>query len=219
MRTTRLGLLVAAVATLAVACNDDDGPLRADTESIDSSAPESPGSGNGDDATDDTTDDTTDADADAGEGSGSGSGSGEVLGSSTATLRANALDERSTPLRMDVVRLERHGDLVELSLVLTNEAEAPADAGDPQNFSIDTLFGSDYDASGIGLVDGDAQKLYLPVLDSGDTCLCSSQFGASEVQPGGTKTIDATYGGVPDDVETLDVRVPNFPTIAEVPVG
>jgi len=215
MRTTRLGLLVAAVATLAVACSDDDGTLRADTESIDSSAPESPGSGNGDatdDATDDATTDTTDS-----EGSGSGSGSGEVLGSSTATLRANALDDRSTPLRMDVIRLERHGDLVELSLVLTNEV-APTDA-DPQNFMINSLFGADYDASGIGLVDGAAQKIYLPVLDSDETCLCSGQLGASDVVPGGTMTIDATYGGVPDDVETLDVRVPSFPTIAEVPVG
>lgn len=210
MRTTRLGLLIAAVATLAVACSDDDGTLRADTESIDSSAPESPGSGNGDATGDDATSDTTD-------GEGSGSDSGEVLGSSTATLRANALDDRSTPVRIDVLRLERHGDLVELSLVLTNEA--PPTDSDPQNFLINSLFGANYDASGIGLVDGAAQKLYLPVLDSDETCLCSGELGASDVQPGGTMTIDATYGGVPDDVDAIDVRVPNFPTIAEVPVG
>jgi hypothetical protein len=204
MRTTRLGLLVAAIGTLTLACSDDgDGGLRADTESIDSSGPESADSGSGDTTT----------------GDDGGSGSGEVLGSSEASLRANAIDNRSTSLRMDVVRLERHGDLVELSLVLTNEVEPQDEDTDPQDFSIDTLFGDDYDAGGIGLVDGDAQKLYLPVLDSDGTCLCSGEFGASDIPPGGTKSIDATYGGVPDDVETLDVRVPNFPTIAEVPVG
>ena len=207
MRTTRLGLLVTAVALLTAACSDDDGGLRADTESIDSSRPESADTGSGD------------ATAADNEGQGSGSGSGEVLGSSEASLRANAIDNRSTPLRMDVVRLERHGDLVELSLVLTNQVAPQAEDTDPQDFSIDTLFGDDYNAGGIGLVDGAAQKLYLPVLDSDGTCLCSGEFGASDIPPGGTKSIDATYGGVPDDVDTLDVRVPNFPTIAEVPVG
>ena len=214
MRTRRFGaaLVTVAVAALLLGCSGDDDRL-ADTESIDSSSPDAgdgADGGEGDSAEDESPDD---------------GGSGEVLGTARATLRANAIDNRSTPIRIDVVRLERHGDLVELGLVLTNEVEAAPDDADPQDFQLDSMFGdgngvdASYNASGIALVDGEAQKLYLPVLDSSDACLCSNGFGATETPPGGTLTIDATYGGVPDDVESLDVRIPNFPVITGVPVS
>lgn len=203
-------IVVAVGLLLAMACSNDDESPRANTESLDSS---------------DTASESTEAgDADESEGSendggrGSGGGSGEILGTARAEMRANAIDNRSTPLRIDVTRLERHGDLVELTLVLTNEAEAPTDDSDPQDFGADDMFGGSYDASGIGLVDGEAQKVYLPVLDSEDRCLCTDGFGANEVPPGGTMTIEATYGGVPDDVQQLDVSVPQFPAIVGVPI-
>lgn len=224
MRTkhNRLLLAVVAVAALAaVACTGDD-PERADTESIDSSSPQG-AAGDGGSATGDDTDEGGNGDNGDGDGGGS-SGIGEVLGTARASLPANAIDNRSTPLRLDVVRLERHGDLVELSMVLTNEAEV-VEGEDPQDFQLNTMWGDGggvdarYDASGIALVDGEGQKLYLPVLDSGGTCLCSGDYGAIETPPGGTLNVDATFGGVPDDVEALDVRVPNFPVIAGVPVS
>jgi hypothetical protein len=200
-------LVIAVGLLLAAACSNDDGSPRANTESIDTTEASSESDASGGDGEAEST------------GRGSGSDSDEILGTARAEMRANAIDNRSTPLRIDVTRLERHGELVELTLVLTNEApEAPTDDSDPQDFSADDMFGGSYDASGIGLVDGDAQKLYLPVLDSEDNCLCTDGFGANEVPPGGTMTIEATYGGVPDDVEQLDVSVPNFPAIVGVPI-
>jgi hypothetical protein len=210
MRTPHLALLGAALltASLTVACSDDDEPV-AQTRSIDSTAQSG---GNGDNSSGDDDNATT--------GQGSGGGEGEVLGTSRAELPATPIDERTVPVRMDVIRLERHGDLVELTLRVSNEA--PAEGDDPPGFAINDMFGDGlaaYDASGIGLVDGDAQKLYLPVLDSDGTCLCTNDFGSSDIAAGGgTRTISATYGGVPDDVEALDVQVPSFPTIAGVPV-
>lgn len=231
MRTQRSGaavifgrttaVTVALVATLLIGCGGGDDPL-ADTESIDSSSPEAGDGSQGGDAVD-AGNGTDDNDDDSGDGGSDGTG--EVLGTARATLRANAIDNRSTPIRIDVVRLERHGDLVELGLVLTNEAEAPPEGQDPQDFQLDSMFGGGpgvsarYDASGIALVDGDAQKLYLPVLDSADTCLCTSGLGAVDTPPGGTLTLDATYGGVPDDIESLDVRIPNFPVVTGVPLS
>ena len=230
MRTRRSGaatvvgpVVAVVLAALLLGCGGDDDPL-ADTESIDSSSPEAGEGAEGDGG------DATGSEAESGSGDGSGDdggtpADGEVLGTARASLRANAIDNRSTPIRIDVIRLEHHGDLVELGLVLTNEAEPPPEGQDPQDFQLDSMFGGGpginarYDASSIALVDGDAQKLYLPVLDSGDACLCSGGFGAVDTPPGGTLTIDATYGGVPDDVETLDVRIPNFPTITGVPVS
>ncbi|HEY8547775.1 MAG TPA: hypothetical protein VIL36_22095 [Acidimicrobiales bacterium] len=214
------GVAVALVA-LVTGCTGDDDPL-ARTESIDSSSPQAGEGAEGGEG------DATGEEGDGGAGSGSagdGGGSGEVLGTARASLRANAIDNRSTPLRLDVVRLDRHGDLIELGLVLTNEAEPPADGESSQDFKFDSMLGGGpgpgarYDASNVALVDGDAQKLYLPVLDSSDVCLCTDGLGAIDVPPGGQLTIDATYGGVPDDVEALDVRVPNFPVITGVPVS
>lgn len=204
-------LLVVAAALLVgigTACSGDDGDgLRADTESIDSSTPggdSEAASGNGD-----------------GGGNGSdSSGDGDVLGTTRAQLPTNAIDPRTTPVRIDVVRLERNGDLVELGALLVNEIE-PADGdSDPQEFQANDLFtdGGTYDASGLGLVDGDSQKLYLPVFDSEGRCLCTDGFGAVEVPPGGTLNMDATFGGVPDGLETVDVRIPGFPTITGVPI-
>jgi hypothetical protein len=200
-------IVVAVGLLLTVACSNDDGSPRANTESLDSDeASQSTDAGDGD------------AEASGGDRSGSGSGgeSDEVLGTARAAMRATSIDDRSTPLRIDVTRLERHGDLVELTVVLSNEA--PSDDGDPQNFGADDMFGANYDAADIGLVDGDAQKVYLPVLDSEDNCLCTDGFANNQVPPGGTMTIEATYGGVPDDVEQLDVSVPQFPAIVGVPI-
>lgn len=205
-------LLVAPLALALVAgaaCSDDDSP-RANTQTVDSQTPLSNANG-----------------SDKGSGNDSGSGNGgddRVLGSSRANRPASAIDNRSTPIRVDVVRLERHGDLIELGITLNNEAEPPTGDADAQDFSLHSSLGDGsgvnarYDASGVGLVDGDAQKLYLPVYDSEGNCLCTSDLGAQDIPPGGSLTISATIGGVPKSVHELDVRVPTFPTIADVAV-
>jgi hypothetical protein len=217
MRTPHLALLGAALltGTLTLACGGDDDP-QAQTQSIDSSTDADGGTVTTKASRDDGDDETaTGSGADAQPGSG---GSGEVIGTARATLPAGPIDDRGIPIRIDVSRLERHGDLVELTLELTNEA--PNEGSDPPEFGIYSTFGdgSSYDARGIGLVDGDAQKLYLPVLDSNDTCLCTNDFGGNDVAPTSSRTITATYGGVPDDVDALDVQVPSFPTITGVPI-
>jgi hypothetical protein len=215
MRTPHLALLGAALLTgaLTVGCGGDDDDAQAKTQSIDSSSQnggvtETTTAGSDDETATGSSDDQ-----------GSGGGDGDVLGTTRATLTAGPIDERTIPVRIDVTRLERHGDLVELTLLLTNEA--PNQGDEPPSFSINTQFGesaTDYNAGAIGLVDGDAQKEYLPVLDSEGACLCTNDFGANDIPPGGSRTISATYGGVPDDVEALDVKIPTFPTVTGVPV-
>jgi hypothetical protein len=212
-------LLVVAVvlgAALGGACSDDDGGDLAETESIDSTATDDAadaGSGSGDDGGGDSGDEGGDAD--------SAAGSGEILGTSQASMRASVIDDRSTPLRLDVTRLERVDELVELTMVLTNEAAPPTDDSEPQDFTADVVFSggnygvnSRYDASGIGLVDDAAQRMYLPAYDSEDVCLCTANLNNESVPPGGTMTITATFGGVPEDLDEVDIRIPQFPTIS-----
>lgn len=209
---TLVGLVALLLGATACSDGDDGGEQLADTESIDQTS----STGESDETDEAQPDDTTEDDG------SSDRGSGEVLGTTQATLNTSAIDNRPAPIRIDVVGLERHGDLVELALVLTNEA--PDDSDSPQDFYINTAFGDNltasgrYDASGIGLVDGEAQRIYLPAYDSEDVCLCTDELGAVTVAPGGTLNIDATYGGVPDDLELVDVRVPGFPAVTGVAV-
>ena len=203
-----VGVTVVLAAALGGACagDDDDGDL-AGTESIDTTA----------------TDDAADGASSSGDegGADSAGGSDEILGTSQASMRANVADDRSTPLRLDVTRLERVDELVELTLALTNEAAPPTDDSEPLTFTADVVFSGGnygisarYDASGIGLVDDAAQRMYLPVYDSEDVCLCTGNLNNESVPPGGTMTITATFGGVPDDLDAVDVRIPQFPTIS-----
>jgi hypothetical protein len=215
MRSTCLGLLVAATLSITtLACSgDDDSGQRADTESIDASS-----SGNGNGATGTT--DQSNKGGNADHPSSGSAGNGGVLGTARADLPTNGGASTTVPIRIDVTRLERHGDLVELTVQLTNESRADADDSDAE-YMLSNQFGDDtnhYDASAVGLVDGDGQKLYLPAFDSENVCLCSNDFGGVFVEPGATRTIDATFGGVPDDLDKVDVRVPTFPTIAGVTI-
>lgn len=199
-------LALLALLPLAAACSsgDDDDGLRADTESIDAS---SEGGDEGETA--------------AG-GQGDGSGDGEVIGTAKAT--PESADGALVPMRIDVLRLDRDGELVQLDVALVNEGDevftidnAFADRSneDPRDENFEYRF----DASNIGLVDGAAQKVYLPVLDGERICVCSSDLRLTEVKAGETFHLVATYGGVPDAVDALDVSVPGFPVITGVPLG
>lgn len=211
IRRLSVTALTVAMVALVVACGSDDEDPLADTESIDSSSP---------DAGDGAEGDSGDATETESPGEGDGGGSGDVLGSSEASHPASAIDSRMVPLRVDVVRLDRNGDLVEVSLDLTNLAD-PAGDGEPLEFTPHNLFSpqsSEYNTSELSLVDGAGQKQYLPVIDSDELCLCT-EVGSLYLPPGETFSITATVGGVPDDVEKVDVRLPGFPTITQVAIG
>ena len=218
MALRRAGMAAAGLITAAllIGCGGDDDPL-ADTESIDSSSPEGGQGGDGDQGGNGGESTGAGSDAEPGDGGGDG----DVLGSSEASHPASAIDSRMVPLRVDVVRLDRNGDLVEVSLDLTNEAEPAEGDTDPVEFTPHNLFSpgtSEYDTSGLALVDGEGQKQYLPVVDSEGTCLCTD-VNSLYLPAGDTFRITATVGGVPDDVEQIDVRLPGFPTITQVAIG
>ncbi|MGH9212857.1 MAG: hypothetical protein ACRD2C_19635 [Acidimicrobiales bacterium] len=125
-------------------------------------------------------------------------------------------------MRLDVVSLERDGGLVVLELILSNEAEEADDSDEQRYVSPLHEFGggeSRTDLAGVGLIDQAEQKMYLPVLDSADVCLCSDMTRLPRIDPGGSVDLTATFGGVPEDVDTLDVHVPGFPLIAGLTVG
>ena len=72
---------------------------------------------------------------------------------------------------------------------------------------------------GIQLVDGKHSKLYLVASDGDGTCLCSRGLSAVFLDSGEPLLLSATYAAPPADVTAVDVRVPNFGIITNVPVS
>lgn len=150
---------------------------------------------------------------------GAGGRGSEPLGTTTGQGEASPSDDTLVPLRIDVTGLERNGDLVELYMTLTNESDDAEMVFEPWGqFGADTGGGS-YDLAGVGLVDQAAQKMYLPVLDSEGRCLCTGDLINLVVQPGEPAELHASFGGVPEDVESLDLHVPGFDPISGLEVG
>jgi hypothetical protein len=210
-----LAVGAATVLLWAAACSSaDDDPT--DTTRSNESSGDSATSG-----TDDTraSDDTSD---DAADGASRDSGDGESLGSSTARLPADPNDATPVPLRLDVTALERLQGRVEVRLLLTNEGRGGTPAFEPWSTFVDPRLSAGeapWSLAGASLVDGEAKKAYLTIIDSEGVCLCSGDLDSVSVPPGESVELYADFGGVPDDVERIDVQVPGFPPVTEVPIS
>jgi hypothetical protein len=209
-------LLTAAAATVllwAAACSSADDPPAREESSETTATTGSAGT--------DASDESSDEPASSDEGDQSDDAD-EVLGSATARLRADPNDGTPVPLRLDVTALERLEGRVEVRLVLTNEGAGSTPAFKPYSTFDDPRLAAgqgQYSLAGASLVDGEAQKAYLAIIDSEGTCLCTGDMAQMEVPPGESVDLYADVGGVPDDVERIDVVVPGFPPITQVPIA
>ncbi|HEX8804286.1 MAG TPA: hypothetical protein VF743_08830 [Acidimicrobiales bacterium] len=220
MRKILATLALAVVLAAACSSPSDEDPT-ADGSDAGTTADDGERGGDGTATTAD--DGGSDRSGDAGSGGEGGDDADrEVLGTATAELPAAPTDETLVPLRLDVLSLRRLEGMVELHVALTNEGEtsdpafAPYSAFDdprlPRGQGVRSL-------SGAALVDADAERAYLTLIDSEGGCLCTSRLDTVQVAPGDTFEMVADFGGVPDDVDRLDVQVPGFPTVDGVPVG
>lgn len=73
-------------------------------------------------------------------------------------------------------------------------------------------------ADGIQLVDGKNAKLYLVASDGQGHCLCTQGLTGVVLKDGASSIISATFAAPPADVTTVDVVVPSFGTVKDVPV-
>jgi hypothetical protein len=206
-RATRLLAAMAIAGLLGAACSSgpDDSAAAADNASSSRDA-EQPAD-----------DDTADADSDDG---GSDDSSDDVLATADGQHRADPNDQTMLPLRVDVTALERNGDLVELRITVAHEGDAADPSFKPYSAFDDPRLstGGMYSLSGAALVDGDAQKAYLTVIDSEGICLCTGGMAQINVPGGGSVDMYADFGGVPDDLEEIDVTIPGFATLADIPI-
>jgi len=205
-----------------------------------SSADDDPTEGSADttEATDDTggttdatsSDDGGSGDDDGGSDAGDPGGSGddasadadEPLGTASADLAADPNDPTLVPIRVDVISLERLSGMVELRGRFTHEGASNDPAWEPFSTFEDPRLRQGqgaYSLSGAALVDAEAQQAYLTLVDSDGVCLCSTGFDRLAVPSGESVEVYADFGGVPDDVEAIDVQLPQFGTVSQVPIS
>lgn len=222
---------VAAVAALVVAgaaCSesDEDPTAGAGDDATETTEESADGSGSGDDETTTTgADGGADRSGESGEDRSGGSGEDEApesLGSATARLPAAPDDPTLVPLRLDVIGLERLEGMVELRVTITHEGDSRSPDFQPFDAFVDPRLPTGdgiQSLSGAMLIDGDAERGHLAMVDSEGTCLCTGRLAEVAVPAGESYEMYADIGGVPDDLDQVDVQVPGFPTVGSVPVG
>jgi hypothetical protein len=146
----------------------------------------------------------------------------EPLGSATGRLPANPNDSTLVPLRLDVTGLERLEGMVELRVTVTNTGRRSTPDFEPYSSFDDPRLPTGqglYSLSGASLIDADGERAYLTIVDSEGTCLCTGRLSEVAVPAGDSFEMYADFGGVPDDLDQVDVQVPGFPTVASVPIS
>jgi hypothetical protein len=87
--------------------------------------------------------------------------------------------------------------------------------GDGNHQAIDD---TGFAADGLQLVDGKNSKVHLVASDGNGQCVCSRNLLQARPSAGNPVLISATFAAPPADVKAVDVRVPSFGTVANVPV-
>ena len=227
MKPLAVAVVVLLSAALGACSSADDDPTE-DT----SATSESPDAAPGPSDEDGEDGEVTIEDPSLGEGEGDDegpddtaegeAGDAEVLGEATADLAADPNDPTLVPIRFEVLSLERLTGMVELRGRFTHEGASNEPAWEPFSTFEDPRLREGqgaYSLSGAALVDAEGQQAYLTLVDSDGVCLCSTGFDRLAVPSGQSVEVYADFGGVPDDVEAIDVQLPQFGTVSQVPIG
>ncbi|MDA2807389.1 hypothetical protein [Nocardiopsis suaedae] len=131
------------------------------------------------------------------------------------TIASQDVATLGTDLHIAVHSLARGEKTVELTFSVTN-------TGEEESEIFHTWLGAasdEYNVSGVKLVDSANGKVHLPARDEDGDCVCSTYGGADELGPGDSILYSATYGAPPQDVETMDVKIPTAGSFDNVPLS
>lgn len=139
---------------------------------------------------------------------------GDQLGQVFATRTASY---EGTKLTMNVYPIRRDGGTSHLNLSMesSNRINLGQVLSDGNYQAIDD---TGFAADGLQLVDGKNSKVHLVASDGNGQCLCSRNLLQARPSSSNPVLISATFAAPPTDVTTVDVRIPNFGTVSDVPV-
>ena len=123
-----------------------------------------------------------------------------------------------------IYRVHRNGEVSVINLKLTSDNRDPLDGG----FSIqESLNDHNPELSakqktapdGLRLIDGENKKAYLPATTGDGQCLCSPLSTRSPAWDRQTEWwVSVTFAAPPASVQSVDVSIPVFGTVSDVPV-
>jgi hypothetical protein len=143
---------------------------------------------------------------------------GDQLGQAVAT-RTSAEDGKKMTLTL--YPLQRDGSTSHLNFSLTSPGsktdriQVAQLLSDKNNSSVDS---TSFAADGLQVIDGKNAKLYLVASDGKGQCLCSRGLAGVFLQGKAPVLFSATFAAPPADVTQVDVRIPGFGTVKNVPV-
>jgi hypothetical protein len=127
---------------------------------------------------------------------------------------------------LEVIELRRSGSTAIFSIRLTipqgaDEVQVASafDDGIDQEVDGADILASAETLDGITLVDSRNRKRYLVGRDSRGACVCDSELTNDYVEDGVPLELSATYAAPPPGVQAMDVHVPGFGTLHDVPVS
>jgi hypothetical protein len=207
--TKGIALATAAILLVAAACSSesDEDPTADDSSTTETTADDEAT------ATSETTEPGGGEDEQA---------EADPLGTATGRLPASPTDSTLVPLRLDVTGLDRLDGMVELRVTITNEGRRSTPDFEPYSSFDDPRLPTgqgQYSLSGASLVDAEGERAYLTIVDSEGTCLCTGRLAEVALAAGDSFEMYADFGGLPGDLDQVDVQVPGFPTVDSVPVG
>lgn len=163
-------------------------------------------------ATDQTSGAPTPADPNASSGGGQ-------LGQVFAMLNGKIED---SPATAEIYPVQRAGTVSYLNFVVKNKATQDDKAHIADAFSDGDPSAGDssgYAADGPTLVDSKNSKLYLVATDGNKHCLCSNSLLSVDVSDEAPALVSATFAAPPTTLSSIDVRIPNFGTVRNVPIS
>jgi len=133
--------------------------------------------------------------------------------------RTSAVDGEK--VRLTLYPVVRDGSVSHLTLVLSAPEEDAERVQIGQLLSDANTTTSDTTgdaADGLQLVDGKNAKLYLVASDGKGRCLCSRNLSNLFLDYGNPVLLSAAFAAPPADVNAVQVRIPHFGTVKNVPV-
>ncbi|GAB3735654.1 hypothetical protein [Nocardiopsis nanhaiensis] len=114
--------------------------------------------------------------------------------------------------------LNTDGDLLSVTWSIEN--------GGDEEKSLGWLYGTSYIYTdryfyGVTITDEDESRRFHPVMDSADDCLCSGNHGVGfkrMINPGEKVAYWSMYS-VPENVDSINVEIPGFEPIEDIPIS
>ncbi|MFC4007378.1 hypothetical protein ACFOY2_09100 [Nonomuraea purpurea] len=133
---------------------------------------------------------------------------------SPGPVASQQFDVRGSTMTVAITKLQRSGKVTTLNFTITHEKGASWRINNDMGESpVDNTVG------GISLIDAGNAKRYRPGRTGNNRCLCSAVSGGLAIEPGKSYSLYATFAAPPPDVTKVNIELPVFGILSDVPIS